>query len=253
MTGQTGSDGLSSDDLLAEAKRELADDSGPPPAGADDVVEMTAEEIAAELAGDSGTEVEPAIRPHSVPPAPAGTLPGPGTAPPADPDSFDPPVPTSEPGLIARLWRRRWVLVVAFVVVGLVGSIFDTSESVADLSPGDCFDDPGEAAEVSEVDLIDCDDAHDLEVIGSVALDGDAYPGDFAAGEKALFGCLDHFAAYIGEPYETSILYILPLTPTEASWKSGDREAHCVVYEPVPGSDGFEILRRTGSLRGSGI
>ena len=309
--GPPSDDGLSSDDLLADAKREfgLADGSS---GVADSLLEssfdgedfsMTAEEIAAELAppeveGPAETSVtdfaetgvtdfadttpqfedaplpsadayEPP-RPFDPPEPPVADTPRVEPPPVAVPETPVPetpvpetPVPAPEPvqepaqeergGFLSTLWRNRWIVVVAIVGISIVAGLLDNSEPVGDLNAGDCFIDPGAATEVSDVDVVDCDKEHDLEVFGSVALFGSEYPGDFEVADQAFTECLDAFEGYVGQAYETSILYVLPFTPTEDSWDAGDREALCVVYEPVPGTDGIEVAPRTGSVRGSGL
>ena len=155
-------------------------------------------------------------------------------------------------GLLSTLWRNRWIVVVAIIGVSILANVLDSSEPISQAAPGDCFDNPSRD-EVSEIDPIDCAESHDLEVFASIVLGGDQYPGVFAIAEPAFNSCVDRFEGYVGEPYATSALYAFPFTPTEASWQDGDREALCVVYEPVPGTDGEEIMPRTGSVRGSGL
>ncbi|MDH3729750.1 MAG: septum formation family protein [Acidimicrobiia bacterium] len=155
-------------------------------------------------------------------------------------------------GLLATLWRNRWIVVVAVIGISVLGGILDQSEPISNRSAGDCFNEPS-GATVSEITLIDCSNEHELEVFANISLSGDAFPGEFAMVEQAFNSCISRFESYVGEPYDTSILYLFPFTPTEQSWADGEREALCVVYEPVPGSDGDQIMSRTGSVRGSGL
>lgn len=113
--------------------------------------------------------------------------------------------------------------------------------SVFDLEVGTCWDDPADLGEVEEVAAIDCDELHDNEVIALVDLpeDSDAeYPGEDELQERAAELCLDEFEDYVGVPYDDSPLLIFPLTPSEDTWKIGDREVVCSVYdeEPLQGS-----------------
>jgi hypothetical protein len=155
-------------------------------------------------------------------------------------------------GLLSVLWRNRWIVVMAVIGVSVLAGILDQSTPIQERSPGECFNNPS-GEEVSEVDLIDCSDPHELEVFASVTLVGGAYPGDAALFERAFDSCLGFFESYVGEPYETSILYMFPFTPAEGTWNDGERNALCVVFESVPGTEGAEILSRTGSVRGSGL
>lgn len=155
-------------------------------------------------------------------------------------------------GLLSTLWRNRWIVVVAVIGVSVLAGILDKSEPISNRSAGDCFDEPsGET--VTEITPVDCAKDHELEVFATISLGGGTFPGDQAVVEQAFDSCLNRFEAYVGEPYETSILYIFPFTPTEGAWNDGEREALCIVYEPVPGSDGATIKPRTGSVRGSGL
>lgn len=163
-----------------------------------------------------------------------------------------PEVTAKAGGLIATLWRNRWIVVVAVVGISVLAGILDDSAPIADRAAGDCFNNP-DREEVSEIDLIDCSDSHELEVFATVPLTGNEFPGDFGVAEQAFEACIEEFEGYVGEPYATSALYAFPFSPTEGSWNDGDREALCVVYEPVPGTNGEEIMSRTGSVRGSGL
>jgi hypothetical protein len=155
-------------------------------------------------------------------------------------------------GLLSVLWRNRWIVVVAVIGISVLAGILDQSKPIQERSPGECFNNP-RGDEVSEIDLIDCADPHDLEVFANVSLTGGAFPGDDALVEQAFGSCLDFFEPYVGEPYETSILYMFPFTPAEGTWNDGERNAVCVVFEPVAGTAGAEIKARTGSVRGSGL
>jgi hypothetical protein len=57
--------------------------------------------------------------------------------------------------------------------------------------------------------------------------------------------------ASVGSEYATSALYIGMITPSQASWGSGDREFLCYLYEPTDGSL-TDNVPLTGSMRGSG-
>ncbi|MGH9380720.1 MAG: septum formation family protein [Thermoanaerobaculia bacterium] len=140
---------------------------------------------------------------------------------------------------------------------------------VTQLREGDCFDDPegGETkAEINNVRAVLCAETHDNEVFatGSVPAPTDAvypatpnpparnsygrsvpaptdavYPGDDELFEQVGLYCLQEFEAFVGKPYDDSILDITVVTPTAESWRAGDRDYICAVYDV------------TGSVRGS--
>jgi hypothetical protein len=124
-----------------------------------------------------------------------------------------------------------------------------STNSVEDLKPGDCFDDPtanGEfIEEIETVPMVDCDDPHDNEVYANLnAVDG-AFPGDDALYEEAVVRCLPLFESYVGSPYDTSRLDIVPITPLAEGWADGDRAITCVLYD-------LELNKLTGSMKSSG-
>lgn len=104
------------------------------------------------------------------------------------------------------------------------------------LNVGDCFDDPpgvfetDEMTEVESVAAVPCDEPHDNQAYAKFDLPDGDWPGDEETSQDAFDGCLDEFEAMIGEPYETSPLDILPLSPTETGWRLGDHEVLCAVY-----------------------
>jgi hypothetical protein len=126
---------------------------------------------------------------------------------------------------------------------------FDTEgefKSVFDLEEGDCWDDPEDtdSSEVSEVEVVDCDEPHDNEVYLLFDLPGDEFDAT-AVDEGSQQGCLDAFEGFVGTAYEDSRLEIFPITPTSGSWEEGDREVICSVYD-------IELEKLVGSMEGSG-
>ncbi|MBD0293338.1 MAG: septum formation family protein, partial [Jiangellaceae bacterium] len=55
--------------------------------------------------------------------------------------------------------------------------------------------------------------------------------------------CVAEFEDFVGIPYEDSVLDVGFLAPTEESWREGDREVLCTVFDPAE-----EV---SGSLRGA--
>ena len=259
-------------DLTRSSDEMVADTDGPTAPDGSIGGSLTGEDLdesSSDLISETFRPEEPAdLAPVELEPSESDsirfTIPDPGvpTGLPGDPVEVDvdqvladvpapPEVKARAGGFFATLWRNRWIVVVGVVGVSVLAGILDNSEPISESTQGDCFNNPS-TEEVSEVDPIDCSDPHELEVFATVTLAGDEYPGDFAIAEVAFDECLQFFEGYIGEPYPTSVYYAFPFTPNESSWDSGDREALCVAYEPVAGTNGEEIASRTGSLRGIG-
>jgi hypothetical protein len=139
--------------------------------------------------------------------------------------------------------RTPLFLVALVLALSACGALGGGSKSVFDLEVGDCFDDPTESGEISEVPIVDCADPHDNEVYAAFDYDGDSFPGDDAMSTAADDGCQDRFEDFVGIAYLDSALYVTHLVPTSDSWDSGDREIICVLYEPNE--------KLTGSMEGA--
>ena len=80
--------------------------------------------------------------------------------------------------------------------------------------------------------VIDCDEPHLSEVIGTPELDAGPnadWPGQAAVDRESEDLCLATFEDYVGVPFEESRLDASYFTPTEALWPGGDRLVICVV------------------------
>lgn len=117
------------------------------------------------------------------------------------------------------------------LVAGCGGEVVTTEAAL-----GECFQDPEDTSEVGALDKVDCDDAHDNEVISVFPLDEEdfpgegAFPGDDAVEAEALQRCTEDFAEYVGTTLEESDLELLTISPTEETWEEGDdREVICAV------------------------
>lgn len=119
------------------------------------------------------------------------------------------------------------------------------SGTVLSLDVGTCFDDPETFEQVEDVPVVDCDVAHDNEVIANADLTGSEYPGQEQVENRATQICYDNFADYVGISYEESIYDIGWLFPTEETWAVGDREVICFAYD-------VELNKITGSVNGIG-
>lgn len=136
------------------------------------------------------------------------------------------------------------LVVIAIVVAGLV----DGSRSAASLQPGECVLAP-EGDQVLDVDIVDCAEPHQLEVIGSVVLGGESYPGDQEAFRRALEECEPIFADYVDVEYELSMWVLNVFTPTREGWEEGERSATCLVFQFDETLDYADV---TDSARSSG-
>lgn len=122
------------------------------------------------------------------------------------------------------------------------------SGSVPTAEVGDCLTLDMNAAEFTELPTTDCANSHTSEVYAKGASTQSSY--DYlAVDQEAQDLCLAEFEPYIGQPYETSSLYVTYITPTTQTWAKGDRELLCLVYEV---DDSLNPVNTTGSLKGSG-
>jgi hypothetical protein len=107
--------------------------------------------------------------------------------------------------------------------------VAEGDESAFELAVGDCLRsiDEGEAMSVP---LVPCAEPHDGEVYDSFALPDGDYPGDETVATAAETGCIDRFQAFVGVPYEDSVLEVFYYNPTRRSWTlADDREVLCVI------------------------
>ncbi len=135
------------------------------------------------------------------------------------------------------------------------GSIVSGGEiGVFAMRTGDCFDDPQEiidagsaTAEFQDVAGVPCSEPHDNEVYAVFDVSFDRFPGEGVISGAAEEGCLGRFESFVGRSYDSSILDIFPIYPTDDSWsRLNDREVICAVYH-------MEGDKLTGSKRSSGI
>ena len=104
--------------------------------------------------------------------------------------------------------------------------------SVFHLEPGQCLNPPTSVqAQVSSLDVISCRAPHTQQVFALVrdSSGGANYPGAQALQAFANAKCLQHFAAFVGIPYQQSSLFYTYLLPSVRSWAAGDRTVTCVV------------------------
>ncbi|MCP4305318.1 MAG: hypothetical protein GY788_10665 [bacterium] len=208
---------------------------------------------------DPPVETPAASDPSSWAPPPVQPDPDPVWAPEAPPPSSGPaPVPVKSGGGGGGLSVKLWILVVLVVAGIALFNFVDGSKTVDEIAVGDCFNLPDET-EFYEVDPIECAEPHEVEVYSLIDLSlistefssVASYPGDDAVYEAAYDACWEEFEAYVGFPYEDSVLWMDAFTPTLEGWNEvDDRIANCVVFEI--NADASEIVMSRGSLQGAG-
>lgn len=130
--------------------------------------------------------------------------------------------------------------------VALVVSVACGSGNVFELKVGQCFDDPEEFGTVTDVEIVDCDKAHDNEVYALFDVPDGDFPGVSVVEQAALDGCYDAFEGYVGLDYESSVLDFSWLVPTPQSWEEGDQEVVCIAYD-------LDLKKLTDSVKDSGM
>lgn len=116
-----------------------------------------------------------------------------------------------------------------------------TSTSVFDIRPGQCFVTPKDVkAELSNLDQVPCTQAHTEEAYAMVAFrpaadsgpsaSSGAYPGGDALDKFAKGACAQKFTNYVGVDYLQSSLFYTYLLPSARSWEQdSDRTILCFI------------------------
>lgn len=131
------------------------------------------------------------------------------------------------------------VAVVALVVAACSSNVFE-------LEVGDCFDDPDNFIEVSDVEIVECEEPHDNEVYALFVIPDGDYPGEDALETRSINDCLDAFQPYVGRDFASSSLDASYLFPSSESWAVGDREVACFTFD-------FGGAKLNRSVAGSGL
>ena len=141
--------------------------------------------------------------------------------------------------------------IVAVAAVALFVATGSSSTAVADLEVGDCFDlptpDPAAGDQgvevVNSLDLIDCDEPHQAEVVlvGELNPNGDLeYPVD-----EVLFELVDERCLAVAGLVEPDF-GLLPIAPIEAAWEQLGGRFQCVALS-VGGTDTVGTLSTGGA------
>ncbi|MBN4047572.1 septum formation family protein [Acidimicrobiaceae bacterium AH-315-P05] len=121
-----------------------------------------------------------------------------------------------------------------------------SSGNVFAIEVGQCFNDPDNFEEVSDVEMVDCSDPHDNEAYHVYDMTQDDFPGDAAVQDLAQIECVARFDAYVGSDYATSSLDIGAFFPTNETWDQNDREVICFLYD-------LDFSKLTGLSEGSSL
>ena len=136
--------------------------------------------------------------------------------------------------------RRVGLLVLAVAFLGLAGC---SQGNVSSLKVGDCFKN-APLGELTDVEIVNCSDAHTDEVFATFDLSGSTWPGRYQVEELGDQGCYERFRSYVGIDYEYSEYFSFVISPTEDGWNQGDvREVIC--------SLGPQYGTKIGSARGT--
>ena len=112
---------------------------------------------------------------------------------------------------------------------------------------GDCITNQVANTSVSAFEVVSCDEPHTGELIHKFDLPDGEFPDQATIQAAIEAECLGStFEDYVGTPYETSEIFITPVTPTQQTWdQADDREVLC--FGTLEG--GAEL---TGTIQGSG-
>jgi hypothetical protein len=144
-------------------------------------------------------------------------------------------------GRAARLSWAAPLLVASVALTGcsqlapIVEQILPERSGAHTLLVGECFNDtvtmPTAPDAVVDVPRQNCTLDHDNEVIASVQLDGESFPGDEAVAVRGQEACQPEFEAFIGVGFDQAgTLGYDFFVPTVASWELGDREILCFAF-----------------------
>jgi hypothetical protein len=143
---------------------------------------------------------------------------------------------TVTPALIVAAVATAIALTGCTQVAGVVEQILPERYDVHTLVVGECFNDTERILtaedEVTDVPRENCTLEHDNEVIASIELTQSKFPGDEAVKTMGTERCLPKFEEFIGvTAEEAGTLAYDSFVPSAASWKLGDREILCFVYD----------------------
>ncbi|MFE0028259.1 DUF4190 domain-containing protein [Amycolatopsis sp. NPDC059021] len=147
-------------------------------------------------------------------------------------------------GIVALVQLRRTrqagrgfaITGIVLSVLWLAGAVFWIFDELDDppgsyglyaLQKGDCFVEAVPTG--TNATKVSCTEAHDAEVIGTVALAGDAYPGDNQVSSQAALDCNRQAVHFFDKKIAPGV-YTIPQIPSERAWDHGVRTAMCLAF-----------------------
>lgn len=119
------------------------------------------------------------------------------------------------------------------------GSIIQEGElGVFSFKIGDCIKDVKEGDSLDQATGVPCSEAHQMEVYAETFIEdsSETLPATFDKNGDEY--CFAEFSRFVGISYENSKLDFTYLTPSEDSWKEGDREITCLIKDPAGNVEG---------------
>lgn len=161
-------------------------------------------------------------------------------------------LPSARPAVLAGLLAASVVLTGCSELSAVIDQVVPERTGVHTLIVGECFNNTVTSLAshdaVVDVPQQDCTLAHDNEVIASIPLDDDVFPGEDAVSTRGIEACLPEFEQFIGVSLEEAgTLKYDSFVPSAASWQLGDREILCYVYDSAAQS--AYTLRDQGAER----
>ena len=120
---------------------------------------------------------------------------------------------------------------VAAIVIGM-SLLAGCSTAIDSVGVGDCFSGPDistSMTEVSNVEVVDCNEPHRYEMYAINEMTDSSYPGQSQAADMANDYCLSRFQSFVGLDYDSSIYYMAAFVPSSESWSQGDRSIQCAL------------------------
>jgi hypothetical protein len=108
---------------------------------------------------------------------------------------------------------------------------------------GDCINDLDQGDLIEKAKGVPCAQPHGMEVYAETFIEdsSEELPANFS--DNADEYCYSQFSRFVGLDYDSSKLDATYLIPSAESWKEGDREITCLIFDPAGDV--------TGSLQGS--
>lgn len=143
---------------------------------------------------------------------------------------------TARSALVAGVLLASVTLTGCSQASAVVAQIMPERTGAHTLVVGECFNNTVSISTVEDavvdVPRENCTLDHDNEVIASIQLEDEVFPGDDAVIMQGFKSCLPEFEEFIGVGFEEAgTLEYDFFVPSAASWELGDREILCFVYD----------------------